>query len=328
MDNFKKIKMNYTLFRNSFLATTLTVLVWGCSPNTEVTVARQDLILTVFAADGKPQANAEVVLFDNKTTFATQNYDFGKTGSVKSGKTDKDGKIRFDSLSTEVNYYVLTYTIDDTTYIDKGYRIYYDNSRTGFEFQQKLNKSATTYANVYLKPAEALVSFYADSFNPKAFPITIIAEGDTLGTINTISGNNIPINDAATPDQNGVITKKIRLGTKSTSITYLNSFKCLNIGDLTAQVVPGGFTAINVNLCNAGIVRFVASNDTQILVTLNGDNQIGTLNKNSTGREMENSLEPGEYTYEASSPGCSWQGKFKVNSNEISQINLAPCFGQ
>ncbi len=328
------IKNKKSMANKGLLVFTLAVLFLGCQSKTEVTIAPQDLILTVYGIDGKPQPNAQVALFDNRNTFYTQNSTFGTNGAVRLGITDVEGGVKFDSLRTDVNYYVLAYTIDSSKFINEGYRIYNDNSRTGFEFLQKLNKSSTTYASVDLLPAEALVSFYADNFNNEAIPVNIFVGSNKLGSINLIrtTTDPVPLNPSSNPIQNGVISTKIRLGLKSESISFVNNYQCLVIPNL--NVIPGGFTPLNVNQCDNGGVSFWTSvkNDIHIPIIVTLNSVVDTLKTVSirtptdfnSPNVLSKSIEVGNYIYYAISKGknCIWQGSFAITKKEIKFIEL------
>jgi len=323
---------------NSAAIGLLCLWLGACQSKTEVIIAPQDLILQVNGLDGNPQPNAKVALFDNETTFYTQNRTFGTSGAVRIGVTDQEGLIKFDSLRSDINYYVLAYTIDSAKFASQGYRIYNDNSRTGFEFLQKLNKSSTTYASIDLLPSEALVSFYADNFNDQAIPISIFVGSNSVGSVNLTTNTpsaNIPINPASNPIQNGVITTKIRLGTNPDPARFVNSFDCNNITRL--NVVPGGFTPVNVNRCDAGIVAFWTVQENidklPIAITLNSDNVLDSLKTVSriaptsfkSPFTLSRNLESGDYTYFATAKGCLWPGRFTITKNQTTFIELPRC---
>lgn len=318
-------------------AASLLAMLHGCESKTEVIDPTTDLIVTVLNASGAAQPQARVALFDDEATFLVQNDNFGTNGAVRVADTDSIGTVRFDSLRTDVNYYILAFTTDSVTYRNEGYRLHNDNSSTGFRFLRTLNKSSVTRATLQLRPADALVSFFANDFNTDALPIKIFVRNDSVGVIDQIRTdvNSVPINPASNPVQNGVITRVIRLGVNPTAVRFVNSFECNNISSL--NIIGGNFNRINVNNCTAGVVTFWTdtrnAGNLPISIYINGTNLIGRLttplrNPPATVKApnvLNYVLEPGNYFYVATAPGCLWKNEFTVQSNQYTVIPLSPC---
>lgn len=309
----------------------------SCQTETNVIEPPTKIELTVKNESGQPQKNAVVALFDDYATFLIQNDIFGVKGATKVGKTDSLGFIKFDTLDPEKRYYVLAYTIDSTTFRDYQYKIHNDNSFTGFEFVRGLNKSSITRATITLKPAEALVSFFAENNNSGAVPIKIYLDNDSIGSIaNTKPIDNVDINPASQKYRNDHLTELVRIGVEPTPIRFVNSIDCNNI--LRLNLEPGKFNKINVNRCTAGAVAFYTGEENNdildIAVLLNGTNFIGNIDT-TFARDPTNFLtaktlnyvidQPGVYTYTATAPGCIWMDSFTITSNSFTPVKLGRC---
>ncbi len=307
--------------------------LWYCQSKPEILDPVQNLYVTVYDHNGQKKPNVKVALFDNADVFKSQKKIFGTSGALRIGFTNSKGEIPFDSLSTEVNYYLLAYEIDDTTYAAEGYNIHHDNTRTGYELVHKLNKSSNTYASVSLLPAEALVSFYANTANSEVIPVVVFVNGDSIGKITQTSTNGT-LNPASNPIQNGVITSKVRIDDEVAYVRFVNDLTCNSIGKL--DFIAGGYSAVDVNKCDAGVVGFWTADDNKTLlpisISLNGktdilDTTLRTAPKTFKTAGVIRSLEPGDYTYSASSKDkdCSWQGTFTITKNGVAIIPLERC---
>ena len=324
-------------FLNILISIIIVHLLVSCQSETTVIELPTEIQLTVNNANGLPQKNAIVALFDDYATFLIQNNNFGTKGAAKQGKTDSLGFVRFDSLNPEKKYFVIAFTIDSTTFKQYGYKIHDDNSFTGYEFVRALNKSAITKATLNLRPAEAIVSFYADKNNAGSVPIAIYLDGDSIGTLKTTQTlDSVTINPSSQKLQNGHLTEIIRLGVEPTPLRFVNSINCNNIVELDLQA--GKFNKINVNRCTAGAVAFYTGIQNEdklnISVYLNGTNYIGEIDTAfardpkdfKTAKTLNFVIDPpGIYSYVATSTGCVWMDNFTVTSNNITPIKLNTC---
>jgi hypothetical protein len=319
----------------NLLSLILLALLWSCQSETTIIEPPTELQVTVRDDANNTISNATVALFDNYATFITQNKTFGTAGA-KVATSDENGLVIFDSLNPDSKYYIMAFTIDSTKFRSYGYDIYNDNSFTGFEFIRPLNKSSITRATVRLRPAEAIVSFYANNSNSDALPIKVYIETDSIATLTEIKDSSqIDINPANLPFNNGFVTRKIRLGVEPTPLRFVNAIECNNIQKL--NLVAGEFNKVNVNQCNAGVVAFYTGTNNKanlpISVVINNAIKVGSINNTfateptnfRTANTLNYVLEPGTYSYVAKSADCIWTGDFTISVNQYTPVKLERC---
>lgn len=321
----------------------LSLLILGfvfvaCSPETEVEIPQTELHITVYKnGDTAVARGAVVVLFDDENTFFTQISNHGNKGSIMDTVADGNGEVVFKGLKTDKKYFVMAYVVDSLKFARFGYKMYEDNSLTGYEVLRFLNEGSITYASVDIVPSDALVSFYAGTNNTEGVPVQIFVDSIPMGTITQIKNptDTVPINPASNPVQNGVITAKVQLGVVPSPVRFVNNYECNNIQKL--DVRPGNFSAVDANVCDAGLVSFWTVDGNKdilpISITINNNNVIGELDTTARAEPttlkspfyLNTVLEPGRYTYFATATGCNWQGEFTVESKKQLKIRIARC---
>lgn len=314
----------------------------GCESGVEITEPTTDLVVHVYNQDDEPKpiAGAVVALYDNYDNFREDSIAFS-TSKAMPGRvlyTDAEGMVRFDSLAPKVTtsrdskngYWINSLIVDSTTYGPSA-KIFQDNGASGYELVRGLIKSSETYVDLFLTPAQALVTFYASSTSSGTYPISLRLGVDSIGTLKNAAA------DSNKHFASGTITKLVRRGT----YPYFaqNAIGCTLLKNL---VIEGGEQDLFIPTsdCTSGSVVFWTQEANRksfpLKVTFNGDTTtIGRLAsfrasapKNcESGNAFRFNLEPGQYTYQIQglNSKCIWSGTLNIVSGTCTVIELERC---
>lgn len=303
------------------------ILVWvlaGCQQTQTITYDLSIINILVKDDLGKPVSGAIVRMYDDVNNYTSALSTGNDANFVSKTITDTTGKTFFTNLNTQKNYYFLV------TYKDRARFSDLDNSGQQYEFSKYLVKGSTTFAEINLKPAKSVFSFYAGTQIQSHIPIKIFINNDSIGTINTTVSTAPTLNTT-----NGPLQYRLSQGTNN---WYAKSaLGCIWTGSLQVTGAEN-FTPIALSACNAGSVSFYVdsanTSNLPIKVTLNQNDVLGTLTNylaTSPGKcfavgSVTAARDTGSYTYTAESlnSSCVWSGTVKISFN-CNVIYLPKC---
>ena len=315
----------HPMFKTLSLLLFSIVLLGACSETQEIIYDPASVTLTILNDSSKAQAAAEVRMYDDIDAYMNSKNNGIYEGYAAKASTDASGKVSFNKLNTDKDYYFLVEYRDRARYVDL------NNYEQTFKFTKGLSQGSNTFAQIQLKQAKSVIGFFIPAGMEANLPVKLYLDDDTVGIDMTSVANGA----VTQPNQAGVLNFKFSAGltkwhAKSTKGCYWGGE--INVGTTES------FAPISLNACYAGSVNFyvdAANKDNlPIKITLDNADVLGNINKYTDTApacfdyySVSAARDTGTYTYTAESlkNSCVWQGKVKITQGGCQTILLPKC---
>lgn len=166
-------------------------MVWSCTKKAEFINPPTKLKIQVFKEGGIPMKNARVGIFSDSGVYNAVRLFYDIAAADFDDTTDSQGFVYFDSVSSDMRYYVLC-KYDSITTNSTGTKdtIAWSNSDADFQFLNPLKANTITTAQVFLSPSSGFVNFWTTNAYASRQPIDVRISGVSVATVNKIGITN------------------------------------------------------------------------------------------------------------------------------------------
>ena len=299
--------------------------IMSCKKSQDIIYDPASVQLFVVNDMGVAQPEAEVRMYNDVDAYINSKKNGVYDGYIAKASTDINGKVIFEKLVTDYDYYFLIEYRDRARFVDL------NNYDTEFKFSQNLTKGTYTFAKITLSQAKSVVGFYVPQDMAANLPVKLYIGNDTTAVLIDSSAATA----VTGPNQKGVLDYRFSAGIQN---WHAKSAKgCFWGGSINVGTTES-FSPVSLNGCMSGSVSFYVDTtntvNLPIKITLNSADQIGTLNSTHSGipncfgaNMLSAARDTGTYTYTAESlkTSCVWQGKVKITQGGCQTILLPKC---
>ncbi len=281
-----------------------------------------------------------VYLFDNSANYLSAVPYYTGANAIATDTT-VNGICTFSNLDPTKHYYVYSHYRNYASVPNNGgiYYIDYDNSDnakvTSIVLDSVANASPQVTGVIYMKPADALISFWTSNENTDALPIQVIVDNNVYDTIIAPFAGSSPSYGSA-----GVFTSHIKAGQKHSY--YASSANCSGCTweATTDSIRGGGFYYYELKPCNTGTVIFwtdpsnssflpidiVASDDSTVLATITTTSSIAPdLSSVDASAKRVDQAQSYVYGVKSRNGKCRSEVQYIISAGQCQTVQISTC---